>query len=129
MTRPIISILVADDDPLIGPLLRDILLYLGHVVCAITTNEDAAVEAAVHHRPDLIMMDAQLRQGNGIDAMDRIVALIGPTPHIFISGDLHGILARAPGAITLQKPFRIEQIEGAIRRTLEPAETMASNWD
>ncbi|MGC9271851.1 response regulator, partial [Acidiphilium sp.] len=106
MAEPIRSILVVDDDHLIGPLLGELLHCLGHTVCALVTSEDAAVAAAVRHRPDLILMDTRLRPGNGIDAIDRIVALIGPVPHIFITGDLHDVLARAPEAIALQKPFR-----------------------
>lgn len=124
MAKPITSILIADDDPLIGPLLENILVYLGHTVCAIVTSEDAAVAAAVSHRPDLIVMDSRLRPGDGIGAMDRIAALIGPVPHVFISGDVHGILSRMPRAVTLEKPFRIEQIEAAILRASCRAETI-----
>ncbi|MDD2861174.1 MAG: response regulator [Acidiphilium sp.] len=123
MTEPITSILVADDDEMIGPLIGDILGCLGHTVCAIVTTEDAAVVAAVRHRPNLIVMDSRLRPGDGIEAMDRIVALIGPVPHIFISGDLYDVCKRVPEAITLKKPFRIEQIEEAIHCAMETVDT------
>ncbi|MGC9272212.1 response regulator [Acidiphilium sp.] len=127
MPKQMISILVVDDDQSIGPLLGDILVYLGHAVCAIVTSEDAAVAAAVSHRPDLILMDAGLRPGNGIDAMDRIVALIGPVPHVFISGDLKSIGIRVPRAIALQKPFQIDQIETAIHQAMDQVDNISGH--
>lgn len=125
MVKPKTSILIADDDPLIGPVLRDILAYLGYSICALATSEDAAVADALSYRPDLIVMDAGLQPGNGIDAIERIVALIGPVPHIFISGALDGIRVRAPGTIALQKPFGIEQIDVAIQHALGHADAVA----
>lgn len=122
MAKPMVSILIADDDVSIGSLLREIIVYLGYAVCALATSEDAAVAAAIMHRPDLIVMDANLRPGNGIDAIERIIAVIGPVPHVFISGSPHEVRSRMPRAITLQKPFRIEEIEMALNRALEPQE-------
>jgi FixJ family two-component response regulator len=62
-----------------------------------------------------------LREGNGLSAVDEILrtAFI---PHLFISGDIKKVLARRPGAVTIEKPFRDSELDQAIRRALDAAD-------
>ena len=67
---------------------------------------------AAKHRPDLMIVDQQLREGSGVSAVERILRK-GPVPCVFISGaPVH--LAR-PGPNVLQKPFLEDDLVRAIR--------------
>ena len=116
-----LQILVVEDDSLIAMLLVETLAEMGHGVCGVETTEGGAVTAALRSRPDLIIVDAQLRQGNGVSAVDQIL-VAGFVPHLFISGDIRGIQEQRPDAVAIEKPFRDTELEHAIRRAIEAAE-------
>ena len=110
-----LRIVVIEDDAMIGWMLAETLTAMGHDVCAVEATEGAAVAAAARHRPDLLIVDIHLAEGNGISAMERITRA-GPVPHLFISGDdAHTSLLRAE---FLRKPFREADLAAAIGRAL-----------
>ncbi len=115
-----LRVLLAEDDALIGMLLAEILAEMGHEVCAIEATEADAVTAAVRLRPDLIILDVRLANGNGISAIEAILHT-GFVPHLFISGDRSYVLARRPGAVVIQKPFREPDLGKAIQSALAAA--------
>ena len=96
-----LTILLVEDDALIGLLLSEMLAELGFTVCAVATTEDEAVALAARHRPGLMIVDQYLMQGNGISAMQRI-ARDGPVPSVFMTGAPAGDIEGMP---VLQKPF------------------------
>jgi CheY-like chemotaxis protein len=107
-----LRILVIEDDILIGQLLSEMLDGLGHVVCGIETTEKAAIDSASRLKPDLMIVDAQLRSGNGVSA----VAAIQRTnhiPHIYMTG---GYGPFAPRSIVLKKPFMLAALSQAIQQ-------------
>jgi DNA-binding NtrC family response regulator len=116
-----LQILVVEDDSLIAMLLAETLAEMGHGVCGVEATESGAVMAALRCRPDLIIVDAQLREGNGLSAVDEILST-GFVPHLFISGDIKKVLARRPGAVAIEKPFRDAELDQAIRRAFDVAE-------
>jgi hypothetical protein len=63
-----LQVLVVEDDSLIAMLLMDTLLEMGHGVCGVEATEAGAIASALGCRPDLIIIDAQLRDGNGVSA-------------------------------------------------------------
>ncbi len=113
-------VLVMEDDVMIGMLLGEMLTDMGHGVCAIETNEVGAVTAAMRCRPDLMIVDVRLGSGSGIRATDEIL-LSGPVPHVFVSGDISGVMANRPKAVAIQKPFRAAELARAIQRVLAAA--------
>ena len=108
-------ILVAEDDPMIGMLLGEMLEEMGHHVCAVETSAADLVRAAAEHRPDLMIVDVQLGDGSGLSAVEEILRA-GPVPHLFMSGKR--IRVAGPGIVVLQKPFLEADLVDAIQRTL-----------
>ncbi len=113
----ILRILVVEDDVLIGALLAEMLIAMGHAVCAVATTEAGAVAAAAEHRPGLVIADARLGAGSGLRAVAEITRA-GPVPHVFMSGDLSKIRASHPDATMLRKPFGEPELRRAIQRAL-----------
>jgi DNA-binding response OmpR family regulator len=118
-----LSVLIVEDDALIGMLVGEMLADMGYDVCGIAATEDDAVSDAALHKPDLMIVDEQLREGSGVSAVERI--LRGRSvPCVFISG-----APKRPirlGMRVLQKPFieadLIRAIQGVIGAS-EPAVT------
>lgn len=117
MVMKALQILVVEDDSLIAMLLVETLAEMGHGVCAVEATEAGAVRAALRCRPDLIIVDAQLRQGNGVSAIDEILQS-GFVPHLFITGDTKKVLAQRSDAVALEKPFREPELAQAIERAI-----------
>jgi CheY-like chemotaxis protein len=115
--RPLLRILLVEDDSLIGLLLGDVLTDMGHEICAIEATETGAVEAAARFMPDLMIVDAWLDEGSGVSAVRRILHA-GFVPHIFVSGDRLENLPLDPAAVILRKPFFASELASAILRAL-----------
>ncbi|MEO8924814.1 MAG: response regulator [Caldimonas sp.] len=108
--------LVVEDDAVIGTLLALLLEGMGHQVCAIEDTEQGTVAAAARYKPDLMIVDRWLIDGDGVSAVDE-VCRTGFVPHLFLSGAPIGIETLQPGAVVLQKPF----FDGDLRRAMERA--------
>ena len=108
-----IRILVVEDDAVISALVADLLAALGHDVCGTARTEAAAIDAAVRHRPDLIIIDANLRTGSGVSAMAAILHRTA-MPHIFMTAGTR--LNTSPGATVLNKPFGTAELTAALDR-------------
>lgn len=65
------TILIVEDNDKNMKLLRDILRYHGHTTLEATSGADG-VRQALASRPDLILMDIQLPDIDGIEALRRI---------------------------------------------------------
>jgi two-component system, response regulator PdtaR len=110
-------ILVVEDEAIIGMLLSEVLEGLGHEVIGIAASEGAAVALAAEYRPDLLIVDAGLTSGNGVSAVDAIVAARF-VPHIFTTGDALKVRLLKPNAIILEKPFHEAELADAIASAL-----------
>ena len=117
-----LRILVVEDDHLIGMLLADMLDAMGHTVCAVVRTQDEAVAAAERDKPHMLIVDAWLHEGSGVNAVDQIQrrAIV---PHIFVTGDSRGVLAVKPNAIILEKPFTEALLAAAIDRAHAASKT------
>jgi DNA-binding response OmpR family regulator len=113
-----LNVLVVEDEALIGMLLADALVAMGHDVCAIVATEANAVAAAARCNPDLMIVDVRLRDGSGISAVEEILRN-GWVPHVFVSGETSSVQTLRPGAIVIQKPFRDMDLDRAIQRALD----------
>ena len=108
-----LRIVLVEDDAIIALDLSELLVAMGHQVCAIASSEEEAVEAAARFRPDLMIVDGGLVEGSGVMAMRRILAQ-GPVAHVYVTGSPRAVLAQVPGAIILAKPFSVLELERGI---------------
>jgi two-component system cell cycle response regulator DivK len=67
------QVLVVEDNEKNMKLFRDVLLASGYRTLEATTGE-AAVVVAAEHSPDLVLMDIQLPDIDGIEALGRLRA-------------------------------------------------------
>ena len=112
--------LVVENDAMIGELLAETLDQLGHTVCAIERDVADAVAAASHWRPDLMIVDVGVGEASGIAAVGEILQS-GFVPHVFVTGDsLRGMRLLA-GAVLIQKPYGVSDLERAIERARSAA--------
>lgn len=68
-----VQILVVEDNEKSMKLLRDVLQATGYRTLEATTGR-RAVELAAEHRPDLVLMDIQLPDIDGVEALGRLRA-------------------------------------------------------
>jgi two-component system cell cycle response regulator DivK len=66
-------ILVAEDNELNMKLFRDVLVATGYRTLEATTGREA-VDLATEHAPDLVLMDIQLPDFDGVQALRRLRA-------------------------------------------------------
>jgi CheY-like chemotaxis protein len=115
-----LRILVIEDDAVVAVALAEMLEMQGHSVCAIAATESEAVAAASRLKPEMMIVDAQLLEGSGIGAVDRIQAGI-PVAHVFVCGDELRIRTLRPRATIVQKPYFEHDLTCAIQRALDAA--------
>jgi two-component system cell cycle response regulator DivK len=117
------TILIVEDNEKNMKLVRDILRHDGHATVEATNGEDG-VRLASEHRPDLILMDIQLPDIDGIEALRRIrtEASLDAVPVVAVSAsvmpdDHQKIVASGfDGFIT--KPINLKLFLEAVRRFL-----------
>lgn len=114
-------IMIVEDDAMLAAILAELLDAMGHDVCAVEATAVGAAAAAAQMRPDLILADVLLAQGDGRAAMTAI-AQDGAIPHIFMTGGAFTAEELPMGAPVLIKPFTDVELEGAIARAIgDPA--------
>jgi CheY-like chemotaxis protein len=118
-----LRVLVIEDDAMVGMFLSEMLEEMGYAVCAVVATEEDAVADAARFKPGLMIVDGQLREGNGLSAVERILRT-GPVPCVFISGAPEYLLGR-PCANVLQKPFLEQDLVRAIRHVVADADAPA----
>jgi two-component system, response regulator PdtaR len=116
----LLRVLIVEDEAVIGLLLKETIESLGHSVCGIANTEYDAVSLADRFQPDLMIVDAGLRTGSGVSAIETIEAT-RYVPHIFVTGNARKVQALRPGAIILEKPFFTPDLAAAIERALATA--------
>jgi DNA-binding NarL/FixJ family response regulator len=86
METSLVRILVADDSPAVRRCLRGLLdQHDDWLVCGEASNGREAVERFRDAKPDLIVLDFQMPEMNGLDAARRIVDLSPKTPILMVT--------------------------------------------
>ena len=118
------TILIVEDNEKNMKLVRDILRHHGHATIEAATGEEG-VRLAGEHRPDLVLMDIQLPDIDGIVALQRIRAdpALDPMPVIAVSAsvmpdDQQKIVTSGFDAF-VTKPINLKQFLDTVKRFLE----------
>ncbi len=106
---------VVEDDAQIGAALAEMLALMGHEVCAIEATQAEAAKAAARCKPDLMIVDVRLGDGDGVAAVEEILRG-GFIAHVFVSGDASKVRALESRAVVIQKQFRESDLARAIQR-------------
>ncbi len=118
------TILIVEDNEKNMKLVRDILRHAGHETLEAATGTDG-VSLAVSMRPDLVLMDIQLPDIDGIEALRRIreVKELDAMPVIAVSAsvmpdDKQKIVASGFDAF-VTKPINLKHFLETVKRFLE----------
>jgi DNA-binding NarL/FixJ family response regulator len=132
--RTPLRVIVADDDPLARRVVRDALEAGGIVVIAEAATGREAVELSLYYKPDVVLMDLVMPDGDGIQATRRILAREPATEVVILTSSddddvgLVGLRAGASGFLTMRRvdSMRRTRPDGAgirpVRSRLTPRE-------
>jgi CheY-like chemotaxis protein len=112
-----LRILLAEDEAIIAMYLAETLVEMGHEVCATEATQRGLVAAAARCEPDLMIVDARLGAGSGVEAVAEILARRF-IPHVFASGDGRTLRALGATAVVIEKPFHEADLALAIERAV-----------
>jgi DNA-binding NtrC family response regulator len=115
------TVVVADDDRAIRKIVSDRLGAAGHVVEAAPDGR-VALAAIERLDPDLVLVDLQMPELDGLGVLDAIVRRPDPPPVVVITA--HGSIAAAVQAMRagaydfLPKPFEAAHLEHTVEMAL-----------
>jgi two-component system, OmpR family, response regulator len=114
-------LLVIDDELTILELLSESLRFAGFDVVS-AANGTEAVRAAARERPDLVLLDVMLPDGDGFEVLRQIRARGPRIPVIFLSarGAVHDRVAGLTlgGDDYIAKPFSLDEVLARIQAVL-----------
>jgi DNA-binding response OmpR family regulator len=104
-------ILVVEDDPILAITLENELIDAGHEVIGPATTAAEGHQLALAHRPDVALLNINLKNGSsGVDLARSMLADLG-TPSIFISGNMQEARQGRDAAIGyLSKPYQFSAV-------------------
>jgi CheY-like chemotaxis protein len=115
--------LVVEADPGTRQAFQDVLNHCG-MTADIVDNGVAAVARARRKRPDLIVMDLQLRDSAGLEVIQwlRSDPALRSTPVIVLTTNAHDVSLSKSWTVdaVLVKPVSSEAMESAIRSVIDP---------
>ena len=117
------TILIVEDNEKNMKLVRDILRHNGHATIEATTG-DEGVRLAIEKKPDLILMDIQLPDIDGIEALSRIrkdasldaVAVIAVSASVMPDDQQKIVTSGFDAFVT--KPINLKQFLETVKRFL-----------
>jgi len=120
------TILIVEDNEKNMKLARDILRAKGYAVLEAVNGLDG-VKLALEHKPDLVLMDIQLPDINGIEAFERIRA-DATTAHVPVVAFTASVTVNDRSRIGdagfdgfLGKPINLKEFLDTVRRVLGEA--------
>ena len=123
-TKRKLRVLIADDIQETRRNTRLMLATIDHVeVVAIAVNGVQAVQMAKEQHPDLVLLDVNMPEMDGLTAYAEIAKFYPDTGCIIISAEKDTNTLRTAMAVGVQeyliKPFTIDELEAAVARAQE----------
>ncbi|HEU4649272.1 MAG TPA: ATP-binding protein [Gemmatimonadales bacterium] len=119
------AVLLVEDDDAVRVMAARALRQQGFAV--LEANHGAAALAALNEhagRLDILVTDVVMPEMDGVELAQAVTRLRPETRVLYMSGYAQRDLlsgAATPGATLLQKPFRVGELVGAIRKVLDAA--------
>lgn len=115
-------ILIVEDESIVAADLADRLTGMGHTVVGIAATGPKAMELAVAHRPELVLMDIRLKGGiDGVELAGLLATSI-EVPVIYLSAYADEATLQRAGATQpygyLLKPVNERELRATIETTL-----------
>ena len=116
------TILIVEDEPIIGMELQESLSMEGYNVPEVVQNADSVMPSVIKHKPDLVIMDIYLKSFiDGIDAAQRI-KMMKDTPIIFLTAYPNESIRKKAMTIKpaayLLKPIKMKDLKAEIDKVL-----------
>lgn len=122
-----LNILIVEDEPLIASGISCCLEELGHKTVGIASTGKEALEMAPALKPDLILMDINIPDLDGIIVMERLSKVIS-VPCIFLTGYSDQDLIRRASRVNsygyLIKPVDVNDLNAAINIAIQRSKEM-----
>ncbi len=125
-------ILVADDEPLLRDIVREILESEGYEVDE-AANGEMALESMLAKPYDLVILDLRMPRMNGFDVLQALdlEGTIEDLPVIILTGDpapefMHTTY-RMGASYFVSKPVKMRRLVAAVRVLLNPATAAAAD--
>lgn len=120
-SKPKLRVLIADD---VQETRRNTRLMLATIddveVVAIAANGAQALQFSREHHPDIVLLDINMPEMDGLTAYREIAKVLPGTGCIIISAEKDSVTFRTAISSGVQeylvKPFTVEELEGAIGR-------------
>lgn len=110
-------VLVVEDDPRLGPIIRDVLSASWDVELVATRVE--ALDAALHRLFDVLVVDRRLPDGDGLDVVRELRRFRVTTPALMLTalGEVHDRVAGLDAGANdyLVKPFDFDELNARLR--------------
>ncbi|MED4174885.1 response regulator, partial [Halalkalibacterium halodurans] len=121
-------IILVDDEPLALAYLEKLLVEIGGLtIIGSYTNPNQAIQSVIQHKPDLIFLDINLPDINGIDFAEQVQSILPEVHIVFITAyDEYAVKAFELNAIDyVMKPVQRDRLNRTInritdRKTVEP---------
>jgi DNA-binding NtrC family response regulator len=120
-----VNIVVVDDEPAIVKLCKNVLVAQGHTVHGFTTTSEALEHVGAGARVDLLLVDYQMPELNGLEFIQRAWDI---QPHLRVvmitahgTRELLGEAAKAGIHGVVLKPFTAIDLTRAVETTLHPS--------
>lgn len=125
-----IKVLVAEDEPQLGDLLRSYLVGRGHTV-TVTRDGRAGLQALRSQPFDVALLDIVMPEMDGLEVLRQVRDDASPPECIIITGN--GTIDTAIAAMRLgaydyvSKPYRMAEIDALVRRAFEKRQLARDN--
>jgi DNA-binding NarL/FixJ family response regulator len=111
-------VLIVEDESLVAMNMELALVEAGFLVIGVVDTEKDAIEAAQRLKPDVVLMDITLRDGDGLAAAAEIYRML-QLPVVFVTGntDMRTLdaIKRVPSFGLIRKPFVSERLAALVR--------------
>ena len=109
-----LRILLVEDEMLVAMNIEDMLLDLGHEVAGIASRLAPALALARETELDAALLDVNLAGEQSFPVADLLEER--GIPFVFATGyGIQGIVERHRGRVVIQKPFRLDDLDCALR--------------